>query len=68
MRDSRIVCDSCGRTTPRSKAAPVNKRVFGTMRKVYFCISCAKHRGIGVHDAKNRVKRGFQRRRRSPRP
>ena len=29
-------------------------------RKTYFCISCAKHRGIGFHEAKRRVKFGFK--------
>lgn len=64
MRETKIKCDSCGRTMPRYKSAPVFKRQFGEPRKVYLCIACAKHRGIGVHEAKRRVKQGFQGRRR----
>jgi len=64
MRERRIKCDSCGRTTPRHKAAPIFKKQFGELRKVYLCIACAKHRGIKLHEAKRRVKQPPRRRRR----
>ncbi len=60
MRETKVRCESCGRTVPRYKAAPVFKRVFGESRKFYYCIACAKHRGIGVHEAKRRIKQGFR--------
>ncbi len=63
MRESRVKCDSCGRTAPRYKSAPVVRRVFGELRKVYYCISCAKHRGIKLQEAKEKVRRGPPRRR-----
>jgi ribosomal protein S26 len=57
--ESQVVCDSCGRRVPRSKGIVYEKMVkygtepnslsnvrFMTKRKVYYCISCAKHRGI----------------------
>ncbi|HUB92850.1 MAG TPA: hypothetical protein VL945_02715 [Candidatus Saccharimonadales bacterium] len=57
--ESQVVCDSCGRRVPRSKGISYEKTIrFGTepsslsnvrfmsKRKVYYCISCAKHRGI----------------------
>ncbi|MBR9680541.1 MAG: hypothetical protein GOU98_01800 [Candidatus Altiarchaeota archaeon] len=67
MRERNIKCESCGRNTPRSKAAPVFKRVFGEHRKMYYCIACAKHRGIGVHESKRRIKEGFRGMPRKPR-
>jgi ribosomal protein S26 len=52
-------CESCGRTVPRDKAIDYDRRttfstdlrdqenvVTSTFRTVYYCISCAKHRGI----------------------
>jgi ribosomal protein S26 len=63
MKERQIKCDSCGRTMPRYKSAPIFKKQFGEMRKVYLCIACAKHRGIKVHEAKRRVKQGFRGRR-----
>lgn len=59
-KEQSVSCDSCGRSVPRSKAVAFQKAIsFGTelrdpatdvrffeRRKVYYCISCAKHRGI----------------------
>lgn len=51
-------CAQCGRTVPRDKAVEDVKRVnyttdlkednvtFTDFRNVYYCISCAKHRGV----------------------
>ena len=58
-REAPIVCESCGRKVPRGKAiidersisfstdthTPQDVRFF-ERRKVYYCISCAKHKGI----------------------
>jgi len=58
-RDAPITCDSCGRKVPRNKAivdersisfstdthTPQDVRFF-ERRKVYYCISCAKHKGV----------------------
>ncbi len=57
--ESHVVCESCGRKVPRSKGVAYEKMIrfgtepsslsnvrFMTKRKVYYCISCAKHRGI----------------------
>ncbi|MGC8572178.1 MAG: hypothetical protein ACP5RI_01230 [Candidatus Micrarchaeia archaeon] len=54
-----VVCESCGRKIPRNKAVVYEKAIsfntgnegttdlrFFEKRKVYYCISCAKHRGI----------------------
>ncbi len=53
-----VTCDACGRKVPRSKAVEVIKGqhfdlgdqkdvvIDLTARKVYYCISCAKHRKI----------------------
>lgn len=57
-REPPVRCDSCGRSVPRNKAisddrvmnlgtdASAGNIRFMTRRKVYYCISCAKHRGI----------------------
>ncbi|ASI14010.1 30S ribosomal protein S26e [Candidatus Mancarchaeum acidiphilum] len=58
-RETLVTCESCGRKVPRSKAVDVEKfTVFSTdmktnkdirfteRNKVFYCISCAKHRGI----------------------
>ncbi len=56
-REPLVVCDACGRTVPRDKAVEYFKSsVFDidqkdivvdlTRRKVFYCISCAKHRKI----------------------
>jgi ribosomal protein S26 len=58
-KETLVICDSCGRKVPRNKAVSFDKsvsfntelktgndvRYFGK-RKVYYCISCAKHRKI----------------------
>ncbi len=57
-REPPVTCDNCGRKVPRNKAV-MDERVinlsteanegnirFVTRRKVYYCISCAKHRGV----------------------
>ncbi len=54
-----VICESCGRKVPRNKAVNFEKSVhfntelktandvrFFERMKVYYCISCAKHRGI----------------------
>lgn len=58
-RDSSVVCASCGRSVPRNKAVEDIKRItystelkskddvtYSESRKLYYCISCGKHRGI----------------------
>lgn len=58
-RETAVTCDSCGRKVPRNKAVPYEKGIsfstelhtandvrFFERRRVYYCISCAKHRGI----------------------
>ncbi|MCX8205925.1 MAG: hypothetical protein N3H30_01720 [Candidatus Micrarchaeota archaeon] len=58
-KDPLVSCGSCGRSVPRSKAVQDNRKVsystelrtgddvsFTDFRKVYYCISCAKHRKI----------------------
>jgi ribosomal protein S26 len=57
--DTSVTCDSCGRKVPRNKAIAYERGVsystelktandvrFFERRKVHYCISCAKHRGI----------------------
>lgn len=62
MRGSEppVTCDSCGRKMPRNKGVSYEKTIrygtdpntdgnnvrFMSTRKIYYCISCAKHRGI----------------------
>ncbi len=58
-REPLVVCVSCGRNIPRNKAVLDTRRVnystelrtkddvsYSDFRKVYYCISCAKHRKI----------------------
>ncbi len=57
-RESLVRCDNCGRNVPRNKAVQdvriirygtdANNRdtKLMTTRKVYYCISCAKHKGV----------------------
>jgi ribosomal protein S26 len=58
-RETSVTCDSCGRKVPRNKAVDFDKAIsystdlhnsndvrFFERRRVYYCISCAKHRGI----------------------
>ncbi len=57
--ETLVSCDSCGRRVPRNKAVVFEKPVsyntelktaqdvrFFERRKMTYCISCAKHRGI----------------------
>jgi ribosomal protein S26 len=58
-KETIVVCDQCGRKVPRNKGVAFEKGIsfntgmnttqdvrFFEKRKVYYCISCAKHRGI----------------------
>jgi len=59
-RDRQVTCANCGRSVPRAKAMSYQKRTrystdlrnednvsyIGAV-EVYYCISCAKHYGIG---------------------
>ncbi len=58
-KETIVICESCGRKVPRNKAVVYEKKIsfntelrnandvrFFEKRKVYYCISCAKHRGI----------------------
>jgi ribosomal protein S26 len=58
-KNTLVICESCGRKVPRNKAVIFEKAIsfstdmknandvrFFERRKVYYCISCAKHRGI----------------------
>ncbi len=74
-KEPLVTCDNCGRKMPRNKAVSYEKMIrFGTdpsdknnvrfmsSRKIYYCISCAKHRGIfskKAEEAARRASRGF---------
>ncbi len=58
-KETIVICESCGRKKPRNKAVAFEKAVrfdtelknandvrFFEKMKVYYCVSCAKHRGI----------------------
>jgi len=58
-KETTVTCDNCGRIVPKNKAVAFEKKVaFSTdlhtngdvrlfeTKKVYYCISCAKHLGI----------------------
>lgn len=58
-REELVTCDNCGRKVPRNKAVVYEKTIafstdlhmpgdvkFFEKKKVYYCISCAKHLGI----------------------
>lgn len=57
-REPLIRCDNCGRSVPRNKAVQDERIIrygtdmnnkdikFMTRRTVYYCISCAKHKGV----------------------
>jgi ribosomal protein S26 len=57
--ETSTTCESCGRSVPRDKAVIFERAItfstdlhttndvrFFEKRKTYYCISCAKHRGI----------------------
>lgn len=57
--ETSVVCESCGRKVPRNKGVVYERAIsfntgqqattdvrFFERRKVWYCISCAKHRGI----------------------
>ncbi len=57
--ETQVVCDQCGRKVPRNKGVQFEKAIsfntgmqntndvrFFERRKIWYCISCAKHRGI----------------------
>ncbi|MCL5430137.1 MAG: hypothetical protein M1504_01510 [Candidatus Marsarchaeota archaeon] len=58
-KETLVICEQCGRKIPRNKAVIFEKAIsfntgmqntndvrFFEKRKTYYCISCAKHRGI----------------------
>ncbi len=61
--ESLVRCSNCGRTVPRNKAVMDERMIrygidannrdirFQTSRKVHYCISCAKHKGIFLKKA-----------------
>ena len=75
-KNTIVVCESCGRKTPRNKAVAYEKALsIGTgmnttkdvrlfeKRKIYYCVSCAKHRGIfekKKREARERSERSFR--------
>ena len=74
-KDTLVNCESCGRKVPRTKAVIYERGIsfstemrtaqdgrFFERRKTYYCISCAKHRGIfekKKRQAIERSKRGL---------
>ncbi len=67
-REPLVTCDNCGRKVPRNKAVEYVKVIsfntnmhtgndvnFSTRRKVYYCISCAKH--LGIFEKKKKMAR-----------
>ena len=58
-KETIVTCDNCGRKVPRNKGVSYQRSVslstdlhnsndikFFERKKVYYCISCAKHKGI----------------------
>ncbi len=58
-KETSVVCEQCGRKVPRNKGVAFERSIsfntgqqsvtdvrFFERRKQWFCISCAKHRGI----------------------
>ena len=58
-KETQVICDSCGRRVPRNKGVEFDRAIsfntgmqntndvrFFERRKQWYCISCAKHRGI----------------------
>ncbi|MEM3177896.1 MAG: hypothetical protein QW774_01575 [Candidatus Micrarchaeaceae archaeon] len=71
-KEPLVTCDNCGRSIPRNKAVVFEKVIkfntdshsennvkFLTKRKVYYCISCAKH--LGIFERKKREAMRFKR-------
>lgn len=69
-KDTLTRCESCGRSVPRNKAVIFEKPIslstdthttadvrFFERRKVYYCISCAKHRGIFERKKRQAIER-----------
>ncbi len=57
-KEQLVNCSNCGRMVPRNKAVADERVIrfstdvradsvsYMTRRKVYYCISCAKHKGV----------------------
>ncbi|MCL5412683.1 MAG: hypothetical protein M1474_03525 [Candidatus Marsarchaeota archaeon] len=69
-RETLTTCDSCGRKVPRDKAVAYERGVsfstgtntaadvrFFERQKQYYCISCAKHRGIFERKKRQAIER-----------
>ncbi|MCL5442204.1 MAG: hypothetical protein M1603_00765 [Candidatus Marsarchaeota archaeon] len=69
-KETIVICESCGRKIPRNKAVAFEKAVrfntelknandvrFFEKMKVYYCISCAKHRGIFEQKKRQAIER-----------
>ncbi len=69
-KETLVICESCGRKVPRNKAIIFEKAIkfstdlktandvrFFERRKVYYCISCAKHRGIFEQKKRQAIER-----------
>ncbi len=69
-KETIVICESCGRKIPRNKAVAFEKAVrfntelknandvrFFEKMKVYYCVSCAKHRGIFEQKKRQAIER-----------
>ncbi|MDE1832947.1 MAG: hypothetical protein KGH58_00840 [Candidatus Micrarchaeota archaeon] len=69
-KETVVVCDSCGRKVPRDKGVAYERAIsfntemknaqdvrFFERRKQWYCISCAKHRGIFEKLKRNAIRR-----------
>ncbi|MCL4391029.1 MAG: hypothetical protein QW194_04015 [Candidatus Micrarchaeaceae archaeon] len=69
-KETIVICESCGRKVPRNKAVAFEKAVrfntelknandvrFFEKMKVYYCVSCAKHRGIFEQKKRQAIER-----------
>ena len=71
-KEQVVTCVNCGRKSPRSKAVMDEKVIrfstdtrvddvrYMTTRKVYYCISCAKHKGIFERKKEQAARMGMQ--------
>ncbi len=72
-KETTVYCDNCGRSIPRNKAVAYEKGIsistdlhtendvrFFERKKVYYCISCGKHKGI-FEKKKEQAQRASQR-------